>query len=129
MEHKDMNLFDFGFNHLCTGKNNLQHISQSSYALHVTCALSLHWNNSVKEKYYCDCDKVRFEKDIQNILNQKVEDISFGENNALILRFPNCSIVVVPADDGKESWRLFECVPDAAHLVVADTWIHSTETI
>ena len=110
----DMNLFDIGF----------RSAEQQEFSLHIMCALTI--NRESKMIYYGDCDKIKFERDLLTMLGLNVCGVSLGEDNSLIVRFNGCSLEIVPADDGEESWRFFENVENSPHLVAADTWICST---
>lgn len=120
----DMNLFDIGFSRTDTPSNySSSVISPQEFSLHIMCALSIVEHNNNRTTYYGDCEKGQFEGDILRFIGTKVLGASLGEDNSLIIFFNDCFFEIVPADDGEESWRLFETDKDCPHLVVADDWI------
>lgn len=123
----DMNLFDIGFSRTDTLRNSSSYaFSTQEFSLHIMCALSIIGPNNNRTTYYGDCEKRQFESDILTLLGTKVLGTSLGENNSLIICFNDCFFEIIPADDGEESWRLFETGKDCPHLVVANDWIIST---
>ena len=123
LKSRDMNLFDIGFvkeDERTAGDDCA--ICAQSFAIHVSCALSIIENNE-KTVYYGDCDKKQFEKHGATMFGSCVHDVSLGEFNMLVVRLDNCSIEIVPADDGEESWRFFRAGTNAPHLVATDEWI------
>ena len=120
----DMNLFDIGFYRMERRTDGSNHIAVSQeFSLHVTCALSIIRQGNKRTVYYGDCDKKRFERDISTMIGLRVFGISLGEDNSLMICFDDCSIEIVPADDGEESWRFFKIGEDSPHLVASDEWI------
>lgn len=114
----DVNLLDIGFGSLMGS-----YTTQNEYALHVTCSSLLCSENGSTICLWGDTDSLFFEKHFSTFIGQRVEKITLLADNLLQIKLERYCILIIPADDGMESWRIFALKSNTPHLIAADRWI------
>lgn len=120
LKSSDMNFFDIGMtrsSHSDLGDHAIK------YGLHITCGLTLKFEDGHDVVFWGDTPKTDFEKHFLPLMDQVVEAISIKEDHVLNIKLSQVDIEVKPADDNMESWRILFPNANIPHLVASNTWI------
>ncbi len=121
LKSADMNFFDIGFQQKYHSNQN----ASKKFVLHIMCSFSVLTIDNRKLTFFGDTRKETFEEFFTALIEDEIEDVCLKQENELCLKLAKHTIQIIPADDGAESWRLFDPISSNPHLVASNMWINT----
>ena len=119
IKSSDMDLFDMGFSFADDFKCQNSKDQENMFVLHAMCLVLLEMKDGKQQLYYGDAEPEQLQAVENDIKGKYVISIALSENNTILIDLGQCQLKIIPADDDKESWRLFERGTEEPHLIAS----------